>query len=333
MFVSIQTHAAADVVLLALLNQVMLTHAYVRGLATSPAVLYESLFILSGILTVVLDQPLFSVFSLMELCFWSGSRTVIDAIRFNISKMAQTMLLGLLTTYIWMIVGMVVLRNQHEDEMCNNMFQCFISYIYLGIRGDGVKDLLKEIDFPRNVVEAFVGEDLFIVVMIWDILYFLLFILILVAIITGIVIDAFGGMREEKEAAESDLKASCFVCNFARFPLDQSVGFDYHVKSEHNPRWYLFFLMYLRERPESLMSGVERYVFERVWPDKEYKWLPREQTFSMTSAEDDEGDKSTEEIKEHVKSVEEKVDSLSASMARIEQILLSGNTSPLGTRT
>lgn len=55
---------------------------------------YECIFILSGILTVALDQPLFSAFALFELCFWSGSRTVIDAIRFNLGKMMQTMLLG-----------------------------------------------------------------------------------------------------------------------------------------------------------------------------------------------------------------------------------------------
>lgn len=81
-------------------KQLLMTKVWIMGLATSRPVFYETLFIISGILTVVLDQPLYSVFSLMELCFWSGSKTVIDAIRFNISKMAQTMLLGLLTTYL-----------------------------------------------------------------------------------------------------------------------------------------------------------------------------------------------------------------------------------------
>lgn len=39
------------------------------------------------------------------------------------------------------------------------------------------------------------------------------------AIITGIVIDAFGGMREEKEAAVSDLKSKCFICNLDRYAI------------------------------------------------------------------------------------------------------------------
>ena len=35
----------------------------------------------------------------------------------------------------------------------------------------------------------------------------------------GIVIDAFGGLKEEREAAEDDLAANCFVCNLDRFQV------------------------------------------------------------------------------------------------------------------
>jgi hypothetical protein len=53
---------------------------------------------------------------------WSGSKTAIDAIRFNMGKMMQTMLLGLLVTYTWMCVGISTLRSEHDDN-CSNMFQ------------------------------------------------------------------------------------------------------------------------------------------------------------------------------------------------------------------
>ena len=32
----------------------------------------------------------------------------------------------------------------------------------------------------------------------------------------GIVIDAFGGLRDERDAAEDDLQTTCFVCNLDR---------------------------------------------------------------------------------------------------------------------
>jgi len=246
--------------------------------------------------------------------------------------MMQTMLLGLLTMYVWMILGMVLLRKQHNDEMCNNMFQCFMAYLYLSIRDNGVKEVLREFDPPRNIVEAFIGQDLFILAILWDITYWLLFILILVAIITGIVIDAFGGMREAKEADESDLKANCFVCNLARFPLDQTVGFDHHVRAEHNPRWYLFFLMYLRGKAETQMTGQERYVFDRVWPSQDYRWLPRETTFSVR--EEDSQEDVIQTVHSQVVNVESKIEQLVAAMSRIEDTMaqaatLQGRTSSL----
>ena len=56
----------------------------------------------------------------------------------------------------------------------------------------------------------------------------------------GIVIDAFGGLRDEKDSAADNLRAFCFVCNLERFVVDQQgIGFDKHVRLEHNPRWSL----------------------------------------------------------------------------------------------
>ena len=51
----------------------------------------------------------------------------------------------------------------------------------------------------------------------WDISFLFIFLYVLIAIITGIVIDAFGGLRDERDAAEDDLKTNCFVCNLDRF--------------------------------------------------------------------------------------------------------------------
>jgi hypothetical protein len=57
--------------------------------ATHPRIIYEILFFVFSFLSAVLQKPLLSVFGLLDMCFWSGSRTAIDAIRFNIHKMGQ----------------------------------------------------------------------------------------------------------------------------------------------------------------------------------------------------------------------------------------------------
>ena len=87
-----------------------------------PMVWYEVMHLLFSIFAVVWSEPLLTVYGLFEICLWSGSKTAIDAIRFNMGKMMQTMLLGLLVTYTWMCIGISTLRSEHDDN-CSNMFQ------------------------------------------------------------------------------------------------------------------------------------------------------------------------------------------------------------------
>lgn len=67
-----------------------------------------------------------------------------------------------------------------------------------------------------------------------------------------------------------------------------------------------------------------------MWPDKDYKWLPREQTFSSMSTEREEEDP-TADLQANVKGVESKVDMLAAAMVRIEHQLgqMGQSTQPL----
>jgi hypothetical protein len=83
----------------------------------------------------------------------------------------------------------------------------------------------------------------------------------------GIVIDAFGGLRDKKDAAEENVRSRCFVCNLDRVRLDQhGIGFDAHVRLEHNPRWYFFYLLHVRQQPRAKLTGQEAYVLGEVRP-------------------------------------------------------------------
>ena len=268
----------------------LLSQAWV--VLSSPWCWYEACHLASALLAVVLWEPTVAFWPLLEMCFWKGSRTVIDAIKFNAGKMIQTFLLGLLVMYIWLLFGMWMLYDQHAQDMCTNMFQCFSAYFYLTMRGDGVKDVMTDESFARNIVD-FAVEGNMLVRTVWDMTYQFVFLYILIAIITGIVIDAFGGLRDEREEAEDNLKTSCFVCNLDRFTLDQKgSGFDKHVAHEHNPRNYFFFLLHIKMAPRSKLTSQESHVKDKVWPTnprqgRSYGWLPREKTLSLTEGEEE----------------------------------------------
>lgn len=90
---------------------------------SSVRTLYEMLYILFAVLAVGFDQPLLTTFSLFDICFWPGIRTVLNAFRFNASKMGETILLGLLCMYVWMIIGMLLFNSAVASGLCENMFQ------------------------------------------------------------------------------------------------------------------------------------------------------------------------------------------------------------------
>ena len=294
--------------------------------ATSAWCWYELMLIVLAILAVALREPTIAVGPLFEMCFWKGSKTVIDAIKFNAGKMIQTLILGLLVMYIWLVLGFWLLYDEHDDDMCTNMFQCFFSYFYLTMRGDGVKDVLKDPVFNHNLYDfSDPSQGHMMLRTLWDMTYQFIFLYILIAIITGIVIDAFGGLKEEREAAEADLAARCFVCHLERFTLDQKGdGFEKHLASEHNPRWYLFFLLHIKQRPVAKLTGQEDYVLKKVWPGEgrnpSYRWLPREETLTLNAEGDAEEVDALRAMGEQVASLEAK---MMAHFVKVEEQLLS----------
>lgn len=150
----------------------------------------------------------------------------------------------------------------------------FISYLFRSIRGDGIKEVMaqpgEDFRFPTNIADAFKGvdgQDSLVASMLWDLSFQVCFLYILLSIITGIIIDGFGGLREEREASEEDLRTVCFVCSLDKARLDlEGIGFHNHIKDAHSPPAYFCFLLFLRYKKKAELSNQERYVKDRVWP-------------------------------------------------------------------
>lgn len=305
----------------------------VQAALALPAMQHEILFVLFPIIAVATDEPIFTTYSLFEICSWAGSKTVIDAIVINFSKMGQALRLGLLFLYTWMVIGMLFLRDAHVEDMCSNMFQCFISYVDIAVRDSGVQPLLKPagevLKYPHNLYDAFKeraddgseSTGVFMFRLAWDVGFQIFFVYILLSIVTGIIIDAFSLLKFERDNEITDLRTICFVCNIRRFRVDQSgIGFDKHIKTEHNPMFYLYFLIHLQNTPEILLTGQERYVANKVFgkdknkTKKDIGWLPREETFSMRKDDEEalheEEAHGVRQIMDKVLQIDDKVDQL-----------------------
>ncbi|KAG7228617.1 hypothetical protein INR49_013303 [Caranx melampygus] len=138
---------------------------------------------------------------------------------------------------------------------------CYMFHMYVGVRaGGGIGD---EIEDPA-------GDDFEVERIIFDITFFFFVIIILLAIIQGLIIDAFGELRDQQEQVKEDMETKCFICGIGSEYFDTVPhGFETHTLQEHNLANYLFFLMYLINKDETEHTGQESYVWkmyqERCW--------------------------------------------------------------------
>ncbi|XP_072481377.1 ryanodine receptor 3 isoform X6 [Notamacropus eugenii] len=171
--------------------------------------------------------------------------------------------------YLYTVVAFNFFRkfyNKSEDEdepdmKCDDMMTCYLFHMYVGVRaGGGIGD---EIEDPA-------GDPYEMYRIVFDITFFFFVIVILLAIIQGLIIDAFGELRDQQEQVREDMETKCFICGIGNDYFDTTPhGFETHTLQEHNLANYLFFLMYLINKDETEHTGQESYVWkmyqERCW--------------------------------------------------------------------
>lgn len=72
----------------------------------------------------------------------------------------------------------------------------------------------------------------------------------------GLIIDAFGELRDQLEQVKESLESNCFICGIGKDYFDKTPhGFEIHTLREHNFANYMFFLMHLINKPETEYTG------------------------------------------------------------------------------
>lgn len=57
----------------------------------------------------------------------------------------------------------------------------------------------------------------------------------------GLIIDAFGELRDQLESVKEDMESNCFICGIGKDYFDKVPhGFDTHVQQEHNLANYMW---------------------------------------------------------------------------------------------
>ncbi|KAM7385413.1 hypothetical protein PAMP_001499 [Pampus punctatissimus] len=132
-------------------------------------------------------------------------RTILSSVTHNGKQLVLTVGLLAVVVYLYTVVAFNFFRKFYnksddkdtQDMKCNDMLTCYMFHMYVGVRaGGGIGD---EIEDPA-------GDEFEVERIIFDITFFFFVIVILLAIIQGLIIDAFGELRDQQEQVKEDME-------------------------------------------------------------------------------------------------------------------------------
>ena len=159
-----------------------------------------------------------------------------------------------------------------SEKYCYSSLQCYMMVLNYGSSaGGGLGDVISMVSY-RSDVGLFIGRFFY------DMLFFILIVLVLGNIFLGIIVDSFGELRNENIERENDIKNICFICQLSRDAcLTRNIDFEKHVSTDHNKWNYVYFLTYLQINNPNDFSGIENSVWEKL-EDQDFGWIPIEES-------------------------------------------------------
>jgi hypothetical protein len=158
-----------------------------------------------------------------------------------------------------------------EDDSpgCHSVVSCAFLIFYGGVTAGNIAEVM---DNPHKNNGNYIWR------MVYDISFFIWVGVMLFNVLTGLIVDTFGALRDEANERDDILDNQCFICGFTRSGYDD-VGitsipsFDLHKTEEHAIWNYVYFYRYLQQKDPSDYNGVESYVSQQLEKGS-LGWLP-----------------------------------------------------------
>ena len=223
----------------------------------------------------------FFAFLLLEIIQrFKTLRNVLSAIKNPYKELILTFILWIILIYYFAIFGYSFFRKDFPYEQdCNSLLRCVAVIFYENNRMDnGISGYLKkrqEIVFGHN---PFTGRFWY------DELFNLILKILIIQMISGIIIDNFAVLREKEVEMISDMKNICTICSLKRetiVKIYNKYGLDYtdHIGKDHHIFNYIFYIIYLFKKDKTELTGMESYVYELAFNQKDINWFPKDQLY------------------------------------------------------
>jgi len=217
--------------------------------------LYHLLF-LSVSVAALFWPPLYAVLLLGVVAQNERFITILQALSTNWQMLGITALLMCIVIYEFSVVAYLYFFHYYSSPVgleCDDLFNCFVSTLNMGLRG-GLTDALDEIQ-----------EQDYWTRLIFDLTFQVLVMMLFLNVVFGIIIDAFGDLRDARCAIEEDMNNNCLVCGWDRSTIDlRGETWQQHLTQVHSYSNYLHFILYVRRKRLRDCSGLEKYVKDNI---------------------------------------------------------------------
>ena len=195
----------------------------------------------------LLSVQLFPIFTLFEMM-----RNVLDAIQTRYKQfLSVAILIIILILFFSGITYYFFNYNSDGERLYTSYLNCFSYLINSGLRSGGLPFEIKI--FGQ---EGFFGE------FIYNWMFFLLFVLFIMNIAGGIIIDKFDELKDVKKKLYEEKENVCFICSLHRSNFEiKGIRFKDHQLQEHNIGNYFHYLMKINRIDEHDLNSIDFQVY------------------------------------------------------------------------
>lgn len=210
-------------------------------------------------------------------------RNVIKSVTKNAYSILVTFFLGLIIVLLYTIVTYLSFPKEFVIDLedgssympCSGtLWECYVAHLNYGLRdGGGIGERIRDVRLDLSILTILrVGSI---------ISFFLVVNLMLLQLVYCIIVDTFAQLRGEKQQKEELLRNTCFVCGLNRSSFEnRTVTFEEHIQNEHNLWHYLYFIVLIKTKSRTELSGPESFVHDMI-KNKDHSWFPRMRAMSL----------------------------------------------------
>ena len=205
----------------------------------------------------------------------STLRSITKAIVMRYKQLFTFLMFLVVETYIFSTIAFYLLSKDfiHENEgnqenTCGSLFFCFLSHLEFGLRTDGgIGEYIAKLSFI-DTPGYFMGMFFF------QFIFYIITIVIMLAVIGGSVIDTFAELRDKSRKDLNDLNNKCFICHGNRDEIEKGGEvFEEHINKVHNVWDYVDYMIGLKFVDPQETNAINSFVIEQL-QDKKISWFP-----------------------------------------------------------